>query len=344
MRQAFRTQRGAASVEAAISMIIIIPTFMYALFLDDLLRYAADVQETVTSTPWDFTGQDYAHTNEGGTAQDGSSGGLASVQHNARLLYCDHESSGDSYDHAQDCDAENHHNALSGHVCWLNDGAEQVTCDAADKSVGALSDTDFGGYMDDFATGGLYHCHAQAIVENYLMPKTFLQQFSQVEQLSKENWKGRGSIHGNAQAGTDDTAYYLAKQHFALVTDTMALNYAGGGGELSAKPGEYSGDVYARVENVYKDVSGANQAFTSYTTFVQSLSSAKLLSDLGNDDPAKPNVSTPAGGSVTQSITEDRGSRDYFTTPWNDGSGDRHRRTGAARGNHYMGCQTAEGC
>ncbi|SEU31773.1 hypothetical protein [Stigmatella erecta] len=343
MRHDFRKQRGAASVEAALSMIIIIPTFMYALFLDDLLRYAADVQETVTSTPWDFTSQNYAHPEEGGTAQNGTKGGLASVEHNARLMYCDHESSGDSYDRGQDCDSEDHHTALSGHVCWMNDGAEQVTCDAVDQSVGNISDWDFTRYKDDFATGGLYQCHAQAIVENYLMPKTFLQKFSQVD-MSKENWKGKGTIHGNAQSGTDDTAYYLAKQHFALVTDTMALTYAGGGGELAVKPGEYSGDVYTRTESVFAENKEADEAFGAYKAFVDLLTSNELLQDVGSEDPKKPNVSMPAGGSATQSIEEDKGSRDYFATPWNDGAGDRHRETGEARGNHYMGCKTEEGC
>jgi hypothetical protein len=343
MRHVFRKQRGAASVEAALSMIIIIPTFMYALFLDDLLRYAADVQETVTSTPWDFTGQDYAHTGEGGNAQNGAKGGLASVEHNARLLYCDHESSGDSYEHAQDCDAENHHNALSGHVCWLNDGAEQVTCDAADTSVGRSSDNDFKRYQGEFGTGGLYRCHAQAIVENYLMPKTFLQKFSQVEKLSKDNWKGRGTIHDNAQEGSDDTAYYLAKQYFALVTDPMALNYADGGGDLAVKPGTYSGDVYQRVENVYAHNAGVKNLFQEYTNFKTALT-GELLKDSGSDDGSRPNVSLPAGGSYTQSITEDKGSNDYFATPWSDGSSNRHQKTGEARGDYYMGCKQAADC
>jgi hypothetical protein len=344
MRHVFGKQRGAASVEAALSMIIIIPTFMYVLFLDDLLRYASDVQETVTSTPWDFTNQNYAHSDEGGTAQDGTSGGLASVQHNARLMFCDHESSGDSYIHSQDCQSEDHHTALSGHVCWMNEGAEQVTCDGVDQSVGGMSDQDFSRYKNGFAKGGLYQCHAQAIVENYLMPKTFLQKFSQVERLSKENWKGTGSIHDNAQEGTDDTAYYLAKQHFALVTDTMALTYAGGGGELTVKPGQYSGDVYARAENVYGKNGAASEAFGSYNTFVDSLTSNQLVQSVGGVDPSTPNVSTPAGGSATQSIEEDKGSRDYFATPWNDGAGDRHRKTADARGDHYMGCKQEEGC
>jgi hypothetical protein len=343
MRRTFWNPRGAASVEAAVSMIVIIPVFMYALFLDDLLRYAADVQETVTSTPWDFTHQNYAHSDEGGTAQDGSKGGLGSVQHNARLMYCDHESSGDSYEHSQDCDAENHHNALSGHVCWLNDNAEQVTCDAVDTSVGALKESGFAAYKNEFGSqGGLYHCHAKAIVENYLMPEKFLQKFSK-EDLSKENWKGKGGIHGNAQAGKEATAYYLKQQHFALVTDTLALTYAAGGGDLNTKPEDYKGDVYDRVENVYSENGEVGTGLTEAETFAKSLSS-DLLSTALDSNARKPRVAMPPRGSVTHSVQEDKGSTDYFATPWRDGAGDRHQKTGQARGNNYMGCKTAEGC
>ncbi|MDC0711808.1 hypothetical protein POL68_25285 [Stigmatella sp. ncwal1] len=342
MRRTFRKQRGAASVEAAVSMIVIIPVFMYALFLDDLLRYAADVQETVTSTPWDFTNQNYAHSGEGGNAQDGTKGGLASVQHNARLMYCDHESSGDSYDHSTDCDGENHHNALSGHVCWLNGNAEQVTC-ALDSSVGALKDSGFKTYKDAFSKeGGLYQCHAKAIVENYLMPETFLQKFSKVD-LSNENWKGKGGIHDNAQKGDGTTAYYLDRQQFALVTDTMALTYAEGGGDLDVKPEDYEGDVYDRVKNVYDDNDAVQQGLDAAETFGENLNQ-DLLDSAPYGDLKQPKVSTPPRKSVKQSITEDKGSTDYFATPWNDGAGDRHRKTGEARGNNYMGCKTAEGC
>ena len=42
-------QRGAASVEAAISMLIIIPAFMYALFLDDLHCFILDGARDVSN-------------------------------------------------------------------------------------------------------------------------------------------------------------------------------------------------------------------------------------------------------------------------------------------------------
>lgn len=350
MRRAFRQPRGAASVETAISMIIIIPVFMYALFLDDLLRYAADVQETVTSTPWDFTTQDYNQPNEKGLKNVGATapaGGGTAVQHLARLMYCDHESSGDSYNDSQDCDALDHHEgrAVSGHVCWLNSGAHQVTCEAVDTSVGSLGGQ-YDDYKGEFGTGGLFQCHAKAVVENYLMPKTFLQKFSQVD-MSKENWKdASGDIHSNAVAGTNDTAYYLAQQDFAIITDTWALNDSPESGvDLAVEPGTKSGPVYDRVNNVYSGNTGYTYFNTMNTTFRTALFAKNLLIPGVGDNPATPNVSTPPPGQSTQEIDQDEGgSQNYFSTPWQDGAGDAYRETYDARGDFYMGCSSAEGC
>ncbi|HEY0093945.1 MAG TPA: hypothetical protein VGB96_06455, partial [Archangium sp.] len=55
-----RVARGAAAVEMALSMLVFVPIFLYALFLDDLLRYSLDAQEAALSTVWDFTVQDYS--------------------------------------------------------------------------------------------------------------------------------------------------------------------------------------------------------------------------------------------------------------------------------------------
>jgi hypothetical protein len=330
-RTSRQQQRGAASVEAAISMIIIIPIFMYALFLDDLLRYAADVTEAVTSTPWDFTGQNYMKGGDKATE----------VQHLARLMFCDHESSGDSYEQGQDCDAMDHHEkrAFVSHVCWLNNEtdsngelkAEQVTCRLADNNAGSLGVGTYDSFRQKFGpSGGLYACYAKAVVENYLLPKSFLQEFSQVD-LTKENWKGKGDIHGNAQSGTDDTAYFLALNDKA---DSVKVS-----------PDQKSGEMYTRVENVYT----GNQLFGAfqgqYNTFKGRLAGKNILLPGVGDDPLTPNVALPeAGESVQQVKGDDGGNKDFFATPWRDGAGDRHQKTADARGSYYMGCKNPESC
>ncbi len=356
MRRSQQSRRGAASVEAAISMIIIVPAFLYALFLDDLLRYAADLQEAVLSTPWDFTGQNYAPTHREvmNPAQSSTSqNALVDVQHFAREMFCDHESSGDSYDRAEDCDKQTHHEgrALSGHVCWLNKAAEQVTCNPVKREVGLLQDKEFRQYQGRFGeASGMYECHGKEVVENYLMPKTFLQKFSHVD-LSKENWKSKGSdYHGNAEAGTDQTAYYLEKQHFALVTDSWALNgdlrTAVPGDSLALQPKDAEGDLYERVEESYQGAELFEQFKSDEKSFRIAAEGGHLLEDGEKfDKRTKPHVSLKkSGGAPQQAVREEGGSVMYFNAPWKDGSRDAYEKTGQQRGQYYMGCKNVEGC
>lgn len=359
-------QRGAASVEAAISMLIIIPAFMYALFLDDLLRYAADLQEAVVSTPWDFTGQNY--TQPGSRALGTYAGkdpkwkgGETLVQHHSRLMYCDHESSGDTYSATadKDCDEEDHHKgkALSGHVCWLNEGAHQITCENVQSNVGLLGASLYQGYMSKFArAGGMYECHGQEVVENYLLPKSFLQEFAgEDHKMTKENWSNNGSsIHDNATSGDKDTAYYLAEQRFALVTDSWAVNETPAASseeedefDLAVAPGTKSGPLYDRVDHVYS----GNLLYTPFqlaTTAFLTQASKKLLSPTiilsRPDNPAEPSVSlTKVGTSPPeQKIEQDNKSPNYYSTPWRDWASDPYQKTHAKRGKYYMGCKTAQ--
>lgn len=356
MRRPLKNQRGAASVEAALSMIIIVPVFLYSLFLDDLLRYAADLQEAVLSTPWDFTGQNYAPTKRASmNPSPNLTGGLRmDVQHFAREMFCDHESSGDSYDRATDCDLQTHHDghALAGHVCWVNPQAEQVTCDPVKGEVGLLADKQFRQYKAGFADdSGMYECHGKEVVENYLMPKTFLQKFSRTKQLSKENWKSKGTdYHANSEAGRDDTAYYLEKQHFALVADSWALNgdlrTAVPGDSLAIQPKDTEGDLYDRVEKSYTGSQLFKQFADQEKSFNAAVVSKQLLSDGALfDNRTKPHVSlSKSGGVPTQAVHEEGGKAvRYFNSPWKDGARDAYERTSQARGSHYMGCKT-EGC
>ena len=48
-----RRPAGAAVVELAISMIVVVPVILYTLFLNDLLIYNLDWQEAVVTPAWD---------------------------------------------------------------------------------------------------------------------------------------------------------------------------------------------------------------------------------------------------------------------------------------------------
>lgn len=347
-----RAPRGAASVEMAVCMLVIVPVFLYALFLDDLLRYSLDVQEATVSTVWDYTVEDFSQSSEDK---------VAAVQRHARLMFCDHESGKGRYDvmgpmgNYLDCEGEDHHRgtAVSAHVCWINDQAKQVTCTGPDRSVGKLSGNDklYTGYADKFNQGGLVHCSARAVVENYLLPKHFLSKFSDdrgAVDLTKKRWVG-GSYHDNSKLGDKDTAYFIKEQEMSILVDTWALTQP-----ADVRPGKKEGELYNRVVNLYTN-DGANPGFAqvkrqllSFNNQLKSLIASGSLPKSGGDDPGTPNLAIKPHlqGLATPSerIRQETGNAYYFNTEWRDWEQDRNRKTYEKRGEHYLGCKKLEEC
>lgn len=238
-----RAARGAAAVETALCMLVIVPVFLYALFLDDLLRHAMDAQETALSTTWDYTVQDYGKAPEkGSNGQDKEAfAGFELVQGFARQMYCDHESGLDSFDAepARECqetlESEMHHKELGAHACWLNPGAEQVRCSLnrfkPDEQSAGTPDSPVVGsygvglhdaYMNRFSRGGLIRCQARLGVQNYLMGRGFLNDtFSKVD-LARD--KKSGSIHANARGGKlEDDPRGVAGDVYLLPRERLAI-------------------------------------------------------------------------------------------------------------------------
>ncbi|GMU04502.1 hypothetical protein [Corallococcus caeni] len=351
-----RVRRGAASVEMALSMIALIPIFMYALFLDDLLRYSLDNQEAAVTTIWDFTTQDYTKgLKPGGGGGTGPQGGNSNVQHNARLTYCDHESgidrpdvmSGSNY---ADCEDTDHHTALVAHVCWMNDDAQQVTCSSPDTGaakLGGLADD----YQDEFTNGGYIVCEARAVVENYLLPEEFLPEFSK-EKLSKENWKKEGvaKVHDNAQAGIggeNGNAYFLKKQTMSILTDTWALTQ-----DADISPSDSSGEMYDRMKSPYTNVSVYATMVSAQMDFRQKLTEDLLdgtMLYMFEDSPSDPYISIHphlANMQTPANTVDQEGSTRYFNQEWRDWDQDKNQNTykHGQRGDWYMGCKDAESC
>jgi hypothetical protein len=352
-------RRGAATVELALSMIAFIPIFLYALFLDDLLRFGLDAQEAALSTVWDLTVQDWAE----------GSDNVGSVQHNARLMYCDHESGTDSYDQATDCDGEAHHEkvALTSHPCWLNTGAKQVECTGPDKNVGAMNVLIESGYESEFNKGGMVRCEARIGVQNYMLPQSFLPEFSDVE-LAKEKMDKGSSVHGNAQSGDSRGAngrmqktYLMPTETMSLITDTWAINE-----DVTIKPGEKDdgNHFYKEVSNVYKNLTniGYPRVIANAPQFFSKAMQDQLLSPaiaaplmipmsgmdapMGGDNPQSPNVSIAphTGGTPTQKLTQAGKSEYFFKQECRDWDKDVPRQSYQSRQNNYMGCDQAESC
>ncbi|WP_426747973.1 hypothetical protein VZQ01_12965 [Myxococcus faecalis] len=370
-----RARRGAAAVETALCMLVIIPVFMYALFVDDLLRHTLDSQETALSTIWDYAVQDYPTKPKNPPPEGGAEEpfyGFNGAQYYARLQYCDHESGLDSFGPGKGPECENdegHHAEVTAHACWLNPGAQQVQCtlNQADPNggggggpAGAYNVTLHQAYMDDFGKGGVIRCSARLGVQNYLLPRTFLQDFSQVN-LARQTKNKSDGIHSNAQGGDlqDDPrglagdVYLLPWERIAIVTDTWALTK-----EARYAPGTEDSDqenLYARVSQIYK--SGDNPAYEQMSSaaeaFVNEATQEVLSSDIRlddmppGDDPREASLSIvpfPSSGGPTQTMNQNGGSATYFNSEWRDWDRNNNEKTHNARGNNYLGCAQAERC
>lgn len=234
MKTLTRNRRGAATVELAVLMIVLIPSIMYTLFLEDLLFYKFDLEEAVTSTPWDATNMDYRKDSTAdivgswsppGTEKPTSKG----VAGAGRKTYADHTSAWNTYGNWKfDGDNQKHHQAVAAHQCWLAEGGQQLEC-AMDEKVGLLVEPTFVKKN----TGGLLSCDAILGVQNYFLPQQFFQWWGKVsisgggQHAMKRHTTGNDptktidvqEIHGQAKSDP----YVYPKMTFGVLHDSWAL-------------------------------------------------------------------------------------------------------------------------
>lgn len=219
MKTLRRSRRGAATVELAVLMIVLIPTIMYTMFLEDLLFYKFDLAETVMSTPWDFTNHDYRKND--GSAIAGA------VRQASMQTFWDHTSAWNSYkDPNYDAKETVHHQAYGAHQCWLAQGGQEIECSFTD-TVGISIQPTFNWKNH----GGLATCNAILGVQNYFIVNEFFMAFGQGRITSdgrvagggnpsmKHHTEGQGAIHDTAK----NDPYLYPKLQFGVVHDSWAL-------------------------------------------------------------------------------------------------------------------------
>ncbi len=269
-----RNRRGQAIVELSVAMLIIVPTFMYVLFLDDLLAAKLDMQEAVITAPWE-----YARVN----FEEGGAG--SGVRSAVRLGWCDHTTTYNSYDRSYDCQESVHHVALAAHQCWLSDGAKQVSCSVT-KDYGKLQGL-LGGEAahSNFTTGGLVRCWARLGVINYFLPQKLFEQFTKVDMTRTK--KGEGDVHKAGKGLAVESHYLLEEQQAGLVVDTWAL------GTMSKIGNTGSGKLKDRTNSIYQPYFAL--AAAQSTDLAQKLGAVDvvnplMLTDAMGDNPADANV------------------------------------------------------
>ncbi len=218
-----RNARGAAAVEMAITMVVLIPLIFFALFLEDFVYYRLNGQEPLIAAAWDHVTPDYMTT-----APD--VGGMN------RLQYCDHTAAYDSYQQQFDCDGPSggatagggysvtgaggklgHHHATGAHQCWLG-GGQQIEC-SIDKSGGmeiVAGDAMTGFFASDWNRGGIANCSAQLNVFNWIIPQGISQGGGWLWSKKKlTNHTQYGKKGGGSRAGEKGWSdeYSLADAH-----------------------------------------------------------------------------------------------------------------------------------
>jgi hypothetical protein len=338
MRWRPRSARGSAAVETAILMIVLIPLIMYTLFLEDLLSYKLDQEETVLSAPWDFAHHDYRHKPQAAT--DSITARVVGQTRTADMqTYWDHTSSWNTYSDP-DYDAKDpdmaggggHHQALAAHQCWL--GGKEIECEM-NSGVGVVT---IAGEFIGMNNGGLARCHAILGVQNYFIPQKFMQWWARQDMTGQKRWDGR-AIHDNAPLD----AYQFPEEYFSVMSDPWALNYVKE--SLSADPMS-SGHSAASLHD--PDAHPANMGsewtnwvdipyglrrgkLTAAKEFAAEAKRAEFLGDTVTVDGIGDFLDTPPLAWKTDPKREFHG---HGASGWND---PRHAQTQGAMTNGYMG-------
>lgn len=298
-------------------MIVLIPTILYTMYLEDLLFYKFDLEETVVSSPWDFANQDFRKNDT-----DSITG---TVQQSAMQTFWDHTSAWNSYEDP-DYDAKKtvHHEAMAAHQCWLAEGGHEIEC-GVQKTVGLLIEPTYG--MKN--RGGLASCNAILGVQNYFLPNKFFEWWGKVgvtgdgNQEMKRHTTGQDQIHAAAK----NDPYLYPKMTFGVLHDTWAL-YKMDTIDPTMHPADQASEFASWVRIPYGlragKLSDANQ-------FADDAIDAEILGSQVKIDGVGDTLLTPP---VAWKKAKERRFSNHYTSAWSD---QRHQNTANALQPHYMG-------
>lgn len=316
-----RRRRGAAAVELAVTMILLVPLIMYTLFLEDLLAYKLDEQEPTIVAGWDHITPDYQNNSP-------DVGGMN------RLKYCDHSSAFDSYEKDFDCEDGNHHEAGTAHQCWMVPGAKQLEC-TNDTSLGMEilpMNQEFLTWHGTYNKGGMARCTATLAVMNYFLPNKFFNwaahSGAQTEVTGKGKLGGNGwassDVHGDAKGSeAAPSSWFLKEEVFAVMSDPWALNVIS-----DTSPGSFGaqrGHPFWDRANVYfDDLTGGfmkqgNSDAKDYRSSLDELIGEKAAQDADSLPPCFTNCGDdPSSLPLAWKADKTRDFNDGFASGWED--------------------------
>ncbi|HYH94533.1 hypothetical protein [Hyalangium sp.] len=235
-RTAFRRARGSAMVEFVLLNIVLIPLFLYAIFLMDAAYLKLDLQETVVSGLWDFSQLNTEAPSWGGIGDlsapqnrdKNNLNELQSAMRAVRVVYADHTSAFDdgaepgrdgygeqSYLTGNGAGGEHdkHHTGFGAHYSFrFKNGPDTQFLCSISSDMSWNPDPNMRSFASSgYNAGGEVRCEATGFIYNYIIPETFLQEFSKVkvtQMKRRENttadgvheWQGEGGNASNIVA------------------------------------------------------------------------------------------------------------------------------------------------
>lgn len=317
-------------MELAILMIVLIPTILYTMYLEDLLYYQFDLQETVVSSAWDPAHYDYRLRTSDFVSKEVTSA--------AKQTYEDHSSAWNSYENPDYDSSPIHHQAMTAHQCWEALGGQRVQCEI-NEQVGLVVDSRFAQRNH----GGLASCSAILGVQNYFLPESFLGWFGKVgitgdgKQSIKRHTAGQSEIH--SEAANDPFLY--PKMTFGVVHDPWALYWTHPDKAKRAhqdiNPDNHPAEIGTEFsEWVQIPYHAHNDLIFEAKMFADEAINAEILSDRVRKDGKKGDLlSTPA--MAWKKDPERLFKKDHTASAWTDGRQQQTYQRRREGSNGYMG-------
>jgi len=310
-------RRGQATVEMAILMVILVPTLLYVLTADDLLRYRLNLQEVVVASPWDYTHLDYEGRNVAGEA----------LQEHLRRAYAN-VNVGHSAEAAASPTGEK--TAPMTFAGWDEAGSQRVSCERRGIAEELPNSSGLAQALAGQANrGGLYACNAALGVRNVLLVNRFFQEWAGDVEVTD---KTQGGAAGDAAA-----TWGLNRQHFSVMADTWAMTRVEGVDPSTSSRGK---TLYRRVQSIYN--ASANHASAQASAMqlasrgqsIGVLNSAIITQD--TDAGTGDNAGTPEVGFSTGAPPSIKG---FETSPWSHpgARGGKYEEAYRGRQTTYMG-------
>jgi len=260
-----RPNRGQATVEMAVVMVALIPTFLYVLTADDLLRYRLNLQEVVVASPWNYTHLDY----EGGPIPGNALvGDLRRRYLNTNNTYSMHYSAPPTENKTApmtfagwDVDNTGNQNELS---------CREIPNFFAQNDANNHNALPVSAFAREVNHGGIYSCDAKLNVRNMLLVNRFMQ-----------SWAGDMNVTDKAQGVQ---AWGLNRQSFSVMADTWALKTVE---NVEPKKADHEKPLRQRVQAVYQSPAFPyNKAVLNALNYVvggQEVFNLSILADKDNN-------------------------------------------------------------